>query len=75
MSNAKDIKVVLVGDPDVGKTTLFNRFKMEKFVDGGDQRQTRKEAECVKTWQYEGEELSVRLYCCLAVLASSKEVL
>lgn len=59
MSAAQSYKVVLVGDLDVGKTTLFNRFKVGDFVESGDERQTRQEAEYHKTWEYEGERLSV----------------
>ena len=57
-------KVVLVGDLEVGKTTLYNRFKHGQFVDGGDERQTRQEAEHSKTWQHGGETYSVRLSTC-----------
>lgn len=59
MSAAGSHKVVLVGDLDVGKTTLFNRFKLGEFVESGDEKQTRQEAECSKTWEYKGEKLSV----------------
>ena len=55
-------KVVLVGDVEVGKTTLFNRFKLGRFVDSGDEKQTRQQAEHSKTWEYEGETYSVSLY-------------
>ena len=56
---AENYKVVLVGDLDVGKTTLFNRFKLGQFVDSEDERQTRQQAEHSKTWEYEGETFSV----------------
>ena len=59
MSAAQSYKVVLVGDLDVGKTTLFNRFKLGDFVESEDERQTRQQAEHHKTWEYEGEQLSV----------------
>ena len=59
MSDAGDYKVVLVGDLEVGKTTLFNRFKEGKFVDSGDERQTRQQAECKKTWTHDGEQFTV----------------
>ena len=54
-------KVVLVGDLDVGKTTLYNRFKHGKFVDSEDEKQTRQEAEHSKTWEYKGQQFSVSL--------------
>lgn len=59
---ADSYKVVLVGDLEVGKTTLFNRFKLDQFVDtGDDERQTRQQAEHSKTWEYKGETYSVSL--------------
>lgn len=61
MSAADSYKVVLVGDLDIGKTTLFNRFKTGEFVEVGDERQTRQQAEHHKTWEYEGETFSVSL--------------
>ena len=57
---AEGLKVVLVGDVDVGKTSLFYRFKTGKFLDGQSEGQARKDAEHHKTWEYEGEQLSVR---------------
>ena len=58
---AGSYKVVLVGDLDVGKTTLFNRFKLGEFVECGDERQARQDAEHSKTWEYGGETFSVSL--------------
>ena len=58
---AQSYKVVLVGDLEVGKTTLFNRFKLGEFVESGDERQTRQEAEHHKTWEYKGEQFSVSI--------------
>lgn len=58
---ADSYKVVLVGDLEVGKTTLFNRFKLGQFVDTEDERQTRQQAEHSKTWEYKGETYSVSL--------------
>ena len=61
MSAAESYKVVLVGDVEVGKTTLFNRFKCGEYVDSEDERQTRQQAEYSKTWNYKGEEYSVSM--------------
>lgn len=58
---AEGFKVVLVGDVDVGKTSLFNRFKTGKFLEGQSEGpQARRDAEHHKTWEYKGEQLSVR---------------
>lgn len=65
---AGNYKVVLVGDVEVGKTTLFNRFKEGKFVESGEERQTRQQAEWKKTWEYEGEQLTVRKTILKAIL-------
>ena len=61
MSAEDSYKVVLVGDLDVGKTSLLNRFKFGKFVESGDEKQTRQQAEHRKRWEYEGETFSVSL--------------
>ncbi len=50
-------KVVLVGDFEVGKTSLFMRFKTGRFEEV--ERQTRAEAECAKSWQVDGEDCYV----------------
>ena len=60
-SDPEGYKVVLVGDVDVGKTSLFNYFKLGKFVEDEGEGQSRRDAEHAKTWQYEGEELAVRV--------------
>lgn len=56
---SEGFKVVLLGDMDVGKTSLFNRFKTGKFVEGLSEGHARRDAEHHKTWEYEGEQLSV----------------
>lgn len=44
---ASENKVVLIGDPEVGKTTIFTRFKTGQFSENVES-QTRKEADCKK---------------------------
>ena len=51
-------KVVLIGDHLVGKTSLFTRFKADTFFDDLPS-QTRKEAEHMKAWKHNGEDLCV----------------
>ena len=55
-------KVVLLGDLDVGKTSLFMRFKENKFMEVSSQ--TRKEADAKKEWNVGGEEYCVSMQDC-----------
>ena len=61
MADVEDVcaehKVVLIGDHQVGKSSLFMRFKTGRFMPV--ESQTRKEAEHMKKWTQDGEELCV----------------
>ena len=52
-------KVVLVGNPGVGKSTMFQFFKTGKFVPA-DQLSHRDKAEHAKEWTVSGTKRSVR---------------
>ena len=53
-------KVVLVGNPGVGKSTIFQRFKTNRFVREQDLTHHDKEGqECFKTWTVDEQEVTV----------------
>ena len=58
MADKEDNKVVLIGDPEVGKTSIFTKFKTGEFPLELDQ-QTRKEADCKKSIMVGGKEVTV----------------
>ena len=53
-------KVVLVGSPGVGKSTIFQHFKTGRFVPE-EQLSHRDKAECTKEWIVSGVKRSVRV--------------
>ena len=55
-------KAVLVGDVGVGKTSLFMRFKTDRFVEGTTHNP--KEGEFRKKWTISGREVSVSWATC-----------
>lgn len=57
---ASENKVVLIGDPEVGKTTMFTRFKTGQFSENVES-QTRKEADCKKSVMVDGKEVVVSI--------------
>lgn len=52
-------KIVLIGDVEVGKTSIFTRFKTGQFTENA-APQTRKEADCKKTVTVDGKKVTVR---------------
>lgn len=56
-SNLSTNKVVLVGDEGVGKTSMFLRFKTDKFIETT--IQTRYQAEHMKEWHVHGTPVKV----------------
>ena len=52
---------MLIGDPEVGKTSIFTRFKTDKFHEDVES-QTRKEADCKKTVMVDGKEVEVSVH-------------
>ena len=58
---ASENKVVLIGDPDVGKTSIFTRFKSGQFSENLES-QTRKEADCKKSVMVDGKEVVVSVH-------------
>lgn len=52
-------KVVLIGDLEVGKTSIFTRFKTGQFSENVE-AQTRKEADFKKKITVDGKEVTVR---------------
>lgn len=58
---ASENKIVLIGDPDVGKTSIFTRFKTGQFSENVES-QTRKEADCKKTITVNGKEVEVSVH-------------
>ena len=62
-SNKPRDKVVLIGNPGVGKSTIFQRFKTGKFVPPEKLNHHDKEGhECYKAWTVGDTPVSVRLY-------------
>jgi small GTP-binding protein len=62
-SNVPQDKVVLVGNPGVGKSTIFQRFKTGKFVPVEELTHHDKEGqECYKEWIVSGTKRSMTLY-------------
>ena len=53
-------KVVLLGDVGVGKTSIFNRFRLGEF-----ESSDKKTAEFQKKWIVNGKPVSVSSYCIL----------
>ena len=73
-------KVVLVGSPGVGKSTIFQRFKTGKFVDA-DQFSHRDRAEHRKEWTVSEIKVSVSpvtyqcvIFSCFGLLMCSYTV-
>ena len=58
-STEKNLRVLLVGDLGVGKTTIFNRFKTDHFVDD-EYTSSRRDLEYTKHISSEGKEATVR---------------
>lgn len=50
-------KIVLIGDEGVGKTTIFQRFKYDRFVE--EISHTRYEAEHCREWDVDGRTVQV----------------
>ena len=59
---ASENKIVLIGDPEVGKTSIFSRFKNGHFSENVES-QTRKEADCKKRIMVDGKEVEVSIIC------------
>ena len=59
MASGDDNKIVLIGDLDVGKTSIFTRLKTGRFSDNVEP-QTRKEADCKTSIMVNGKEVMVR---------------
>ena len=57
---ASENKIVLIGDPEVGKTSIFTRFKNGHFSENVES-QTRKEADCKKSVKVDGKEVEVSI--------------
>lgn len=55
---ASENKIVLIGDPEVGKTSIFTRFKSGQWTENVES-QTRKEADCEKKITVDGKEVVV----------------
>ena len=63
-SNLPQDKVVLVGNPGVGKSTIFQRFKTGKFVREEELTHHDKEGqECYKTWTVGDQQVTVSREC------------
>ena len=72
-SNLPEDKVVLVGNPGVGKSTIFQRFKTGKFVREEELTHHDKDGqECYKAWTVGEQQVSVSCsYSCLSVVSKS----
>jgi GTPase SAR1 family protein len=73
---ASENKIVLIGDPEVGKTSIFTRFKNGHFSEDVES-QTRKEADCEKKVKVDGKEVvvSVQAKSCRFIKSSNKRAL